>query len=124
MRAIIVCGSRRLTTDEPVVLALSGERGTTIAIHGDAEGADTIAAKWLTKWGLRVIAMPAQWDRDGNKAGPIRNAHMLDVLLALRACGYDVAVYAFPCPESKGTWDMVRRANIANVPVFVHRVAP
>lgn len=104
--------------------ALSCPDRDMLVIHGDADGADRLAGNHFTRAGLRVIPVPAQWKRDGKSAGPIRNAHMLDMLLALRACGYEVAVYAFPGPESKGTWDMVRRANVANVPVFVHRVTP
>jgi hypothetical protein len=27
--------------------------------------------------------------------------------------------YAYPLPQSRGTWDMVRKLKLANVPVFV-----
>jgi hypothetical protein len=44
-------------------------------------------------------------------AGPKRN----DALMALMP----TVGYAYPLPQSRGTWDMVRKLKLANVPVFV-----
>ena len=61
------------------------------------------------------VPMPAQWKTRGKSAGPDRNTEMLNVLLALRECGYDVEVLAFVLPSSRGTWDMVRKAQAAGL---------
>ena len=113
MRALI-CGSRDWTYEGPikrVLLQLKGAGFTTI-IHGDARGADRTAGKWADFFGLEVIKFPANWKRDGIGAGPKRNQQMLDE-------GKPDRVVAFPLPQSKGTWDMVRRARKAGIPVTV-----
>lgn len=122
LRAIIVSGTRRLRKVAPIADALGSIDVKTLIIHGDAEGVDRLAADFFRDNGFSVVAMPAMWKRDGNTAGPIRNQAMLEVLLSLRDCGYDVAVHAFPCDESKGTWHMVNVAKKAGVPTFVHKV--
>jgi len=76
-------------------------------IHGGARGADTLADEWGKRMALRILAMPADWDRHGRSAGPLRNQAML-------AKGPQLVV-AFP--GGKGTADMVRRAREMNVDV-------
>lgn len=88
-----------------------------LMIHGDARGADAMGAG---VWAGSAIAMPAQWNRDGKSAGPIRNEAMLDVLLALNHCGYEVSVQAFSLPQSVGTAHMKRIAEAAGVRVVEH----
>ena len=126
MKAIIVTGSRHLKDRERVWNVLSAlDHGVRIdvLIHGDADGADYQAGRWA-QWSCANVAeipMPAQWDKHGPfGAGPRRNAEMLQVLIALKVCGYDIEVHAFPLPDSKGTWNMVRQARAQNVPVVVH----
>lgn len=120
--AVIVTGSREWADYGAVATLLWKLEYGTIVIHGAAKGADQCASTFCTSSGrLREIAMPAQWDRHGTRAGPIRNAEMLKVLLALRECGYCVRVEAFPLPGSVGTWDMVRRAEAAGVEVRLHK---
>jgi len=64
--------------------------------------------------------MPADWNRWGKSAGPRRNTEMLKVLLALVDCGYHGSVEAFPLPNSIGTYDMIRKAQAANVETNVY----
>ncbi len=132
-RAIIVCGSRDLVElqDGPHVRFICRElfrEAASVVIHGDARGGDAIAKAWARRSELDVIAMPAMW-RPGGKldraAGHKRNAAMLRVLLALRECGYDVAVWAFPLEgaTNKGTQGMVAIALRAKVEVH-ERLVP
>jgi hypothetical protein len=139
MRAVIVCGARTASvTDwhDAVTGALAPDWGITpsILMHGacgcDADdgmlacmnGIDAVADQIGRAYGYRVIPMPAAWKRRGLAAGPIRNNEMLNVLTALRACGYAVAVLAFHdrIADSKGTKNMVDKARFARVPYAVY----
>lgn len=57
-----------------------------IIIHGAARGVDTLAQLYAEKYLIPVVQFPANWEKYGNQAGPIRNCVMAergDVLLAL-----------------------------------------
>ena len=56
---------------------------------------------------------PADWSTHGRAAGPIRNQQMVDR-------GADICL-AFPTSSSIGTWDCVRRAKAAGIPVEIHK---
>lgn len=121
MKACIVTGDRHAEWrhwHEDVAEALEGY---DVVIHGAARGVDSIAAHVADEVVVQVIAMPAQWSRDGKAAGPMRNARMLDVLLALGRCGYEIAVLAFhpDIEASRGTKNMVERARGAGVQVTI-----
>jgi len=84
----------------------------TMLIHGAARGADSLAASWAIDTGLaefgEVLAFPADWNKHGVAAGPVRNQEMLDV-------GKPDLVVAFA--GGRGTEDMVRRAIKAGINV-------
>jgi hypothetical protein len=87
-----------------------------VLIHGAARGADSIAGAIMENACLgKVEEYPADWDKHGYGAGPIRNQQMLTE-------GKPDIVLAFvdkPLVESKGTHDMVLRARRAGVPTYV-----
>lgn len=74
-----------------------------------ARGVDSFAAEWAIKFGFKLYKFPAEWDKYGRKAGPIRNQQMLDE-------GKPDAVIAFP--GGTGTADMVRRSEKAGIKVY------
>jgi hypothetical protein len=81
-------------------------------IHGDAEGADRLAAALWSRFGLGPItAFPANWDL-GKGGGAARNgvlvAHMPDLVLA------------FHLDNSRGTADAIRQAKAAGLTVEVY----
>lgn len=76
-------------------------------------GADHLAKEEARKLRIPVETYPADWGAHGRKAGGIRNQEMLDK-------GRPTLVYAFPTKETRGTWDMVRRARAAGVEVRIH----
>lgn len=78
-------------------------------IHGGARGADRLAGEWATLRHIPVRQFPAQWDKNGRAAGPLRNQQMLDE-------GKPDIVVAFP--GGAGTADMVRRAHAADIKVI------
>ena len=112
MTRILVTGSRNWKDEEAIRRELEEfPQGTPLA-HGAAPGADRIADKVGRSLHLIVVPFPADWQRHGNGAGPIRNQRMLDEFRP-------TLVIAFPLPESVGTWDMVRRAKAKGVEVRI-----
>jgi hypothetical protein len=113
---VIVCGSRRWQDRERIANRLydlsleSDNLGCTI-VHGNAKGADRIAAQEAPKLGLLVEAHPAAWEHHGKAAGPIRNQEMA-------ALGADLCI-AFWDGESDGTHHMMNAAQKAGIPVQV-----
>lgn len=119
MRRVLVTGSRDWKDRSSVWYALQGELeryGSIVVVHGACPtGADDIADRWA--WGMYQEghqAMPedhpADWDRYGKAAGPIRNKHMVDL-------GADVC-HAFPIEGSRGTFGCMRLAEEAGIPVI------
>jgi hypothetical protein len=98
---------------------LSGEPNylpNVFIISGKAKGADTLAIDWAIINFCGFKEYPAQWDKYGPKAGPIRNQQMLDE-------GKPDLVVAFhgkPREDGRrtGTQDMVSRAKKAGVKVI------
>jgi hypothetical protein len=127
---VLVTGSRWLTkNDWPMVRdALEGllfefdvclddeykmpDPNKITIVHGaNPKGADRLADDWCAVNWIVPETYPADWDKYGKAAGPIRNQQMLDT-------GIDL-VLAFPTKESKGTWHMVKIAHAAGVPVRI-----
>lgn len=86
-----------------------------VVIHGAARGADSIAGKIAREQSVTEEAFPAQWEKHGKSAGPIRNQQMLDE-------GKPGLVLAFHdnIEGSKGTKDMVARAKRAGIETRVY----
>ena len=107
---VIVCGGRDYHDAERMRRVLSSlllwHGSLWIAEGGCETGADAGARWWRAEQGLSGKTFPADWDRLGRSAGPIRNGTMLrEVEPAL--------VVAFP--GGRGTADMVKRARQAGV---------
>lgn len=45
-------------------------------ISGKALGADLLGERFASKFGFNLLEFPADWDKHGRSAGPIRNAEM------------------------------------------------
>lgn len=104
---LLICGSRRWKSREVILRAIK-QLSPSLIIEGECRGADKLAASVAEELGIPVLKFPAEWSRFGRRAGPIRNQQMLDE-------GKPDYVLAFPVAESRGTWDMVRRAKKAGV---------
>jgi hypothetical protein len=107
----LFCGSRDWADAEAILRAINALPGHAVVIHGGQRGADRIAGNLADLRGLHVATIYPQWDRFHGEAGPRRN----DALMAL----LPTVGYAYPLPQSRGTWDMVRKLRAAEVPVFV-----
>lgn len=91
--------------------ALKGDHGIEITevVHGCQRGADTFGKEWAESWGIEPKPFTADWNRFGNRAGPIRNAEMANYLAAESKRGYEVAVVLFP--GGRGTQSMFDEAS-------------
>lgn len=73
-----------------------------VVVSGTARGADRLGERYARERGYRIERYPADWDCDGNSAGPIRNAKMADNAHAL---------IAFWDGRSRGTMNMIDTAK-------------
>lgn len=111
---ILVCGDRNWKNMGVIERELKKFPLGTIVIHGNARGADTLGGFVADRLGFKVISFPAKWNIYGRGAGPIRNQQMIDE-------GKPELVLAFHenLMESRGTMDMVNRAERTGIKVIV-----
>ena len=111
---VLVCGGRDF--DDALTLGswLGGIHNNngpiTLLIEGGARGADYMARRFAEWQGIPVKTFPADWERHGKAAGPIRNKQMLDE-------GKPDLVVAFP--GGRGTANMIEQATAAGVRVLL-----
>lgn len=113
---ILICGSRYWYNMEIIKAALKEYPVNSIIIHGDCRGADRVGGEAAGELGMEVEKYPADWNRYGPSAGPIRNAQMPKE-------GKPDIVLAFPGNRygSRGTSDMIKKARAQNISVIVHK---
>lgn len=128
---ILVTGSRDFNKADKVRWGITVALETLIAkfpddkeiviVHGAAKGADALAenyvhntAQYLTDKGYRIRQEkhPANWDKNGRAAGPIRNQEMVDK-------GADICVaFVKVGAANRGTTDCANRARKAGIEVL------
>lgn len=121
MIRVLVTGSREWSDETAVfdalVEQLNGDADYHIVVvHGACPtGADYIAQTFCDRNAANKFALveaephPADWSQ-GKKAGPLRNQQMVNL-------GADVCL-AFPAASSRGTFDCMRRAAAADIPIM------
>ena len=112
--------------------AHSGGRLVHLLLHGGARGADAAIGAAAQQLGWSSLVMPAQWQRHGRAAGPIRNRELLEQAITRAVahssprCQVSVLVVAFP--GGAGTASLVREArrmaSRSPVPIAVVEVSP
>lgn len=107
---VLVCGGRLYQNYERVAEELRDLGHISELIHGAANGADSCGARFARENQIPERAFPADWERYGKAAGPIRNKEML------RAGAPDF-VLAFPGGE--GTKDMISRVKKAGIQIRI-----
>lgn len=118
---VLITGSRYMTDPEPIRYALVelytetfiGDGTKIVVVHGAGRGCDSLVddvLDGLEGWS-EAERHVAQWKRYGDGAGPIRNSKMAK--LGANIC------FAFPCPRSVGTWDMVKKIALTGCEVHV-----
>lgn len=109
---VLVCGGRNYGNWEHVRSVLDKmhtENPIECVINGGADGADYQARFWAIRNKVEVITEPADWEKHGRAAGPIRNERMIEEHAP-------ELVVAFP--GGRGTEDMKERARAHKIPVY------
>ncbi len=110
---VLICGGRDWKDSLAIFAKIREQNDGTHFIHGGCPtGADFLANKLAEGMGYPITVYHANWALNGRAAGPIRNQQMLD-------WGKPDKVIAFWDGVSNGTWDMIRRAKAAGVPVEI-----
>lgn len=115
---VLVCGSRDFNDYKKLEEELDEwrfkdqGREYTSLIHGAARGADRLAGIYGKSLGIPVLSFPADWNKHGRAAGPIRNEQMLSE-------GKPDIVFAFWDGKSIGTKHMIDISRKAGVRVKV-----
>lgn len=116
-KTVLVTGSRNWKGVVPIrreLTKLLEEHGSLMIVQGGAKGADAIAFQITKELGQTPWTFPADWAKEGRSAGPQRNQRMLE-----KATPDLVLAFSKDLSASKGTADMVRRAQQAGVEVRV-----
>jgi len=113
---VIVTGSREWNdrgriANRLALLPLCYPGAIITIVHGNARGADRLAAEEAYKLGLLVEPHNADWESVGKQAGFIRNEEMAKE-------GADLCI-AFWDGESRGTYDMMERASKYHIPLDI-----
>lgn len=136
--ALIITGSRKWPEDSnehTVIIRDQIVRAWTLArlqgyylivVHGDSPkgGADKVADQIVRhspffKFSIDVKPFPADWNKHGRKAGPIRNRDMVKYVLdqgfvKVKGAGF---YYGDPSP---GTRDCIKVMKGYDIPVTIH----
>lgn len=104
---LVICGGRNYqftAQDYNRLTEIHARHNVVEVVSGGCEGADRCGEHWAMTCANvgRIRTFPADWDKYGKKAGPIRNQAMAD---------YTNATVAFP--GGRGTQDMLKRAKKA-----------
>jgi len=93
-------------------------------VSGGARGVDAMARMWAREMGRYYREYKPQIGlyRTFYEAAHARNQEIVDDLVRCRAAGHEVALIALPGPQSRGTYDTMRRAERADVKVILREV--
>jgi ABC-type sugar transport system substrate-binding protein len=113
---VIISGDRNWTCHDlarRVIARLVARHGEVDIVQGAADGVDFAFVEAAYDAGCGVCSFPADWDRHGKKAGPLRNQEMVD-----SGADFAIAVHR-SLAWSRGTKDLVTRALAAGIPVYL-----
>lgn len=110
---ILICGDRNWKNFNLIDKVLSWLPEGTKIIEGDCVGADKISGYLAEKRNFEVERCPADWENDGNMAGPIRNTKML-----MKKPDLVIAFHNF-IEQSKGTKDTIKKASLLKIPYLI-----
>lgn len=108
----IIAGSRSITDYKLVSRAINmflDDLGVTEVVSGCANGVDTLGERWAKENSVPVARFPAEWNKYGRGAGPIRNKEMAE---------YADALILIWDGQSKGSKNMLDVANKNGLRVF------
>lgn len=111
---VIIAGTKSICDGATVRMAIeaSGFQITEV-VSGGSRGVDKSAERIAKSDRIPLKRFPADWDRYGKKAGPLRNREM---------AAYADALIAVWDGESRGTRHMIETMRKAGKPVYVQMV--
>lgn len=111
----IIAGSRTITSYPAVALAIlnSGFEITEVVSGRCRTGVDQLGEQWARCNGIPCKLFPADWDRLGRRAGPVRNIAMGE---------YAEALVAVRNGQSRGTMHMLETARRMRLHLYIHLV--
>jgi len=115
---VIIAGSRSINNCEQQIIEVLKEIKqrhnfvTLEIISGGARGVDKCAKDFAIKYGIRYKEFPAEWNKYGKSAGPIRNQKMIDYAKE----GFSNYLIAIWDGYSRGTKDIIDRAIKNDIP--------
>ena len=115
---ILICGDRNWDDYEKIKWFVKSLPDDVFIIEGECRGADKMARQAAEEAGVKdenILKFPADWNKHGKAAGPIRNAQMLS-----EGKPTHVIAYHNDFQNSRGTKDMVQRAKRADIPVYLN----
>lgn len=114
MTRVLICGDRNCREFDFIHNYIKTLPKNSVIIQGMCSGVDIMARTSALLNGLTVEDYPADWNKYGRAAGPIRNKQMLDE-------GKPDLVYAIHpnIDESKGTKNMVNQAKKRGIETIV-----
>lgn len=86
-------------------------------ISGGASGADAMAEKYANDNRINVRVFPANWNKRGRAAGPIRNGEMADYVKSVNG-----EVIAFWDNKSTGTKNMIGHCQRLGIAVTIVKI--
>lgn len=111
---VLVCGGRDFNNKSLLFEALNSVPFTiTKIVNGAAKGADKLSTEWAKEKGIQYVEYPAEWNKYGKIAGPVRNSQMLQ--------DEDID-YVVAFPGGRGTEDMIGKAKAKDIEVLRVRV--
>lgn len=115
---LIIAGSRKFNNFDYMVeclddlLSLLVEEGVEIiVVSGTAYGADKLGEKYAELRGYDIIRMPANWEKEGKRAGYMRNYDMAK-LVKEKGFGGCACFWDGDSPGTKWMIDICKKENI------------
>lgn len=122
MHYVLVSGKRDFTDYEKfkrvMDRALSHIEEDITIVEGGARGTDFLAKTYATEKGYSLKEFPADWDKYGKAAGPMRNMEMVKFLEKMP---HKEGIFFWDW-KSRGTMDCLRKAEKAGIICKVYTV--
>lgn len=119
---VIIAGSRSVTSPKEIARAVADASlilgiDVTEVVSGMARGVDTLGERWAAANRIPVKFFPARWRSPGGDYDPAAGFKRNELMAQ-----YADALIAVWDGESRGTADMIRRAESRGLRVYVHPV--
>lgn len=95
------------------------KKENVVIISGTAKGADKMGEYYAAKHNIKCCKFPANWDKYGKQAGPIRNKEMAQYAVSDNSKG---VLIAFWDKKSKGTENMIQNAKKLSMDIHIYPI--